>query len=224
MKNEFEKNFTADGYLMNYEKLDKLLADKNKVLQFKIELKNISPLIWRRILVPIDCNFWDLHIAIQDAIGWYDAHLHRFEIKGKGKQKKTHIGIPDFNRFSDLQEVYPGWEIPALNYFNDLGVEAEYIYDYGDSWHHSVKLEGYIYREKKTKYPICIGGERACPPEDCGGERGYNDMLNILFDPKNERHEEMKTWVGEDWDAEVFDSKKVRFTDPYKRWKEGFLS
>jgi len=137
MKNEFEKNFTADGYLMNYEKLDKLLADKNKVLQFKIELKNISPLIWRRILVPIDCNFWDLHIAIQDAIGWYDAHLHRFEIKGKGR---------------------------------------------------------------------------------------YNDMLNILFDPKNERHEEMKTWVGEDWDAEVFDSKKVRFTDPYKRWKEGFLS
>ena len=209
---------------MNYLKIPDRGYTKNQVFQFKIELQGITPLIWRRILVPPNYNFWDLHVAIQDAMGWLDCHLHHFEIKGKGKRKAELIGIPDFSGSGDLPEVFPGWEIPVTAYFNDLGIEAIYQYDYGDGWDHSVKLEGYLYREPKIKYPVCTGGERACPPEDCGGVGGYQNVLNVLSDKDHEEHEEMRVWVGSDWDPEKFDHLAVKFDKPYKRWKYAFLS
>jgi hypothetical protein len=221
--NKYSKNFSERGYAMNYRKGVNVAPFKNRVLQFKIELPEILPLIWRRILVPSDYNFWDLHVAIQDSMGWLDYHLHHFEIKGKGKKSEDNIGIPDFEQLGEMKEVFPGWEIPVLNYFNDLGVTSRYLYDYGDSWWHTVQLEGYLFREKKGKYPICIDGERACPPEDCGGERGYYEMLKTLSDSENEGYEEMKTWVGKNWNAEKFDKKAVKFDDPYKRWRKAFL-
>lgn len=224
MKSKYEKNFTDRGYTMNYKKGENLSPFKNWVLQFKIELPEILPLIWRRILVPSDYNFWDLHVAIQDSMGWLDYHLHYFEIKGKGKKKEERIGIPDFDRFSDdLPEVFPGWEIPVLNFFNDLGVTSKYLYDYGDSWWHTVQLEGYLFKEKKIKYPICIAGERACPPEDCGGEPGYYEMLKTLSEPDNDDYEDMRTWVGENWDSEKFEKGEIKFHNPYKRWENAFL-
>jgi hypothetical protein len=156
-------------------------------------------------------------------MGWLDYHLHHFEIRGKGKRKESHIGIPDFHRMEEPEEVYPGWEIPISVYFNDLGVSAKYIYDYGDFWEHSIKLEGYMYREKGIKYPICIGGDQACPPEDCGSVSGYFNVIETLSDPKNDDYKEMKTWVGENWHPEKFDKNKVKFDNPYKRWRTAFL-
>ena len=150
-------------------------------------------------------------------------NLHHFEIKGKGKHKEVHIGIPDFERYPDLQEVYPGWEIWVLAYFNDLGIEAKYLYDYGDDWNHTVKLEGYIHREKNIKYPICIDGARACPPEDCGGVRGYYNVIETLSDPGHYDYEDMIKWAGKDWDPEKFSPSEVKFENPYKRWKYAFL-
>jgi len=223
MKYKYEKNYTDKGYLMKYEKGLKLSPYKNWVLQFKIEMAEILPSIWRRILVPSDYNFWDLHVALQDAMGWSDYHLHHFEIKGKHKRKEEKIGIPDFDRFEDSEEVYPGWEIPVTNYFSELGMTANYLYDYGDSWWHTVKLEGYIHKEKKTKYPLCLDGARSCPPEDCGGVRGYYEMLETLSNPQSDDYEDMKQWVGEDWNAEKFDKDKIEFWDPFKRWNIAFL-
>ena len=223
MTSKYEKNYSDNGYLMYYKKGVNISPYKKWVLQFKIELPEILALIWRRILVPSDYNFWDLHVAIQDSMGWLDYHLHHFEIKGKGKRKEERIGIPDFERFEDLPEVIPGWEIPVINYFNDLGVVAKYLYDYGDSWWHSIQLEGYLFKEKKIQYPICIGGERACPPEDCGGEHGYFEMLKTLSDPENDDYEDMRTWVGEDWNPEKFGKNDVKFDNPYKRWNTAFL-
>jgi len=223
MASRFEKNFTEHGYTMKYLNLPGSAYIKNQVLQFLIELDGISPLIWRRIQVPSNYNFWDLHVAIQDAMGWTDSHLHHFEIKGKGKRKAERIGIPDFERWSELPEVFPGWEIWISAYFNDLGVQATYEYDYGDGWIHHIRLEGYIYRDPKIKYPVCIGGERACPPEDCGGVGGYGNLLAVLSNPEHEEHDEMKVWVGEDWDPEKFNPSNVKFDDPYKRWVTAFL-
>lgn len=224
MKLKFENNYTDQGYLMKYEKSKSNPYAKNHLLQFKIELQDIEPLIWRRILVPSDYNFWDLHVAIQDSMGWQDRHLHHFEIRGKGKQKEDHIGIPDFDGIVDLQEVFPGWEIPMFAYFNDLSVQAKYLYDYGDDWYHIVKLEGYIFREKGVKYPVCIGGERACPPEDCGGFSGYLHLIKTLADPGNPEHDAMKSWLGREWDPDKFNQNKIRFEDPYIRWKKAFLN
>lgn len=220
---KYEKNYTDQGYLLNYQKSPNIAYFKNRLLQFKIELNDISPLIWRRILIPSEYNFWDLHVAIQDAMGWLDYHLHHFEIKGKGKKKEERIGIPDFDRFDDSQEIYPGWEISVVSRFNDLGVKSRYIYDYGDCWTHTVTLEGYLFREPGVKYPLCIDGARACPPEDCGGSPGYVSLLEILADPANNEHEDMKRWAGEDWDPEKFDKQAVVFDSPYKRFKKAFM-
>lgn len=223
MVSRFEKNYTDEGYLMKYEKVSLHSSLKNQVLQFKVELQGIEPKIWRRIQVPIDYNFWDLHVAIQDAMGWLDYHLHHFEIKGKGKRKVANIGLPDFEGFGDLPEVYPGWEIAVIAYFNALGVVAEYQYDYGDDWNHIVKLEGYLYKEKGIKYPTCIAGENACPPEDCGGVAGYFNILEILSDTNHNDYQDMRIWVGENWDPKQFDHRKVKFDKPYQRWQNSFL-
>ena len=224
MPGKYDKNFTERGYLMKYEKLPLDTEFKSQVYQFRIELLGIKPTIWRRIHVPSDYNFWDLHVAVNDAMGWQDYHLHHFEIKGKSKSKMSLIGIPDFHGMTDETfDVYPGWEIWMGAYFNSLGIEAKYLYDYGDGWQHNVKLEGYMYREKSLKYPVCIDGERACPPEDCGGVDGYYRMLEILKDISDPEHEEMKTWAGEDYDPGHFDPGEVSFDKPYKRWKGAFL-
>ena len=129
-------------------------------------------------------------------MGWLDYHLHHFEIKGKHKKKAVRIGIPDFEMEPDDHEIFPGWEIPVTAHFNDIGITAKYLYDYGDDWWHSVELEGYFKREKKIKYPVCIDGARACPPEDCGGDYGYNNIIEVLSDPKNEEYKDLKEWTG----------------------------
>lgn len=223
MNSKYDKNFTDGGYRMQYQKPVNIPYLKKQVFQFKIELSEIAPTIWRRILVPSDYNFWDLHVAIQDSMGWKDSHLHHFEIKGKGQRTPVHIGIPDFDRNEEPQEVFPGWEIPVFVYFNDLGKEAKYLYDYGDDWMHTVKLEGYLYKEKETSYPVCIGGEKACPPEDCGGIHGYKNVLTVLADPENEDYDSMRHWVGKDWNPDWFYKDLVEFDNPYKRWKVAFL-
>jgi hypothetical protein len=224
MTSKYRSNYTPNGYLMNYHKGSKSgPLIKNTALQFRIELPEILPLIWRRIQVPSYYNFWDLHVAIQDSMGWSDYHLHCFEIKGKGKRKSERIGIPDFEPISEDCEIDPGWEIPVINFFNDLGITAKYQYDFGDSWQHTVLLEGYLVKDENLQYPICIDGEMACPPEDCGGVPGYYEMLKVLSDPENEKYEELKTWVGEKWKADYFNRKKIKFDDPYKRWFNAFL-
>ena len=93
MTSKYEKNYSDNGYLMYYKKGVNISPYKKWVLQFKIELPEILALIWRRILVPSDYNFWDLHVATQDSMGWLDYHLHHFEIKGKGKRKEERIVI-----------------------------------------------------------------------------------------------------------------------------------
>jgi hypothetical protein len=222
MASKFDKNYTEKGYLMKYEKLPLHSSLKSQVLQFYIELHEIEPKIWRRIQVPLDYNFWDLHVAIQDSMGWKDYHLHHFEIKGKGKGREVHIGIPDFDGSGELPEVFPGWEIAVIAYFNALGVEAVYEYDYGDGWLHTVKLEGYIFREKGIKYPVCTDGSNACPPEDCGGVDGYYRVIEVLSDPDHPDHYDMINWAGKDWVPRQFNPVRVKFDDPFKRWRNAF--
>ncbi len=115
MPSQYNKNYTQNGYLMNYVKPENHPFPHHYVLQFRIELQHVTPLIWRRILVPPDYNFWDLHVAIQDSMGWLDYHLHDFRIRGKSKQRDSRIGIPDFEQVNDEEdEILPGWEIPGL--------------------------------------------------------------------------------------------------------------
>jgi hypothetical protein len=197
---------------------------KMVVYQFKITLKEIEPVIWRRIVVPATYSFWDLHVAIQDSMGWLDSHLHVFRIANPRTGKIDEIGIPDDDPFEDELVVLPGWELPIVDYFIQPGDRAEYEYDFGDSWEHEVVLEGILRKETKTKYPKCTGGARACPPEDCGGVHGYQEMLKIVRNPSHEEHKSMMEWLGGKYDPKTFDLGIIRFDNPKKRWRIAFTN
>lgn len=196
-------------------------ADKS-IFRFRIGLKEIEPEIWRRIEVPGSYTFWDLHVAIQDAMGWHDYHLHAFRVVDPDSGEKAEIGIPDEEAFEDGVEFKAGWEIPIAHYFRQAGHRAEYEYDFGDGWIHEIVLEDIAGKEPKTKYPRCLAGERACPPEDCGGPYGYAELLEILADKDHEQHESMMEWIGERFGPDEFDPAGVRFDNPKKRWDIAF--
>ncbi|HUL36518.1 MAG TPA: plasmid pRiA4b ORF-3 family protein [Thermodesulfobacteriota bacterium] len=189
-----------------------------RVFQFKITLKDIKPPIWRRIQVPESYTFWDLHVAIQDAMGWFDSHLHRFEILNPSRGMEEEIGIPDEECEWDTVTL-PGWKQKITDYFSMKNTKSEYVYDFGDNWEHIVKLEKILPRLERVKYPICIGGKRACPPEDSGGPWGYEEFLEAIMNPKHREHEEMLDWVGGNFDPEHFDIEEVEFENPNQRLK-----
>jgi hypothetical protein len=192
----------------------------NLIYQFKITLKDIKPTIWRRIQVPKTYTFWELHVAIQDAMGWNDCHLHEFKLINPLTDTEINIGIPD-EEYEDY-EVLPSWKQKIANYFILENQGVNYIYDFGDYWKHRITLEKMLPKEKNITYPRCIEGRRACPPEDCGGPYNYNDFLESIRNPNDEQHEEMLEWVGGEFDSEHFDPNKVTFDNPAERFKIAF--
>jgi len=193
----------------------------SKIYQFKVVLREVDPPVWRRIQVPANDTFWDLHVAIQDAMGWLDYHLHEFEIPKPTTGEHDRIGIPSDEYAPDLQWL-AGWEIPISTYFSPENPEALYTYDFGDGWQHSVTLEEILPREPDVDYPRCLAGERACPPEDCGGVYGYAEFLEAIQDPQHEEHQGMLEWVGGAFDPEHFRPEEVQFDDPGERWRVAF--
>jgi hypothetical protein len=89
------------------------------------------------------------------------------------------------------------------------GARLLYRYDYGDDWEHLVDLEELLEPDQRHQYPLCIGGARACPPEDCGGTSGYEELCRVLQSPKDEEHDSMLTWVGGYFDPASFDANAV---------------
>lgn len=193
------------------------MPPKKQVFQLKITLKEMKPPIWRRIQVPATYTFWDLHVAIQDAMGWLDCHLHEFRIRDLSG-KYLSFGIPDYDFDSD---ILPGWKHRISKYLTLARPTFGYVYDFGDDWRHKVELEAVLPAEPGVDYPLCLKGKRACPPEDCGGPWGYSDLLEILGNPEDEQYEETKEWVEsmceQPFDPEAFDPKAVEFSDPRKR-------
>jgi hypothetical protein len=185
----------------------------SNVLRFKVELLEISPTIWRRIEVPADYTFWDLHVAIQDAMGWTDTHLHAFEIQD-AKRGNIEIGIPDPD--SEVP-VIAGWKRKLSRHFKAPGDSVVYEYDFGDSWRHSVLLEAVSLADSDADCPRCVDGARKCPPEDCGGPFSYESFLQAITDPNHDEHESMLRWVGGSFDPEEFDPRAVAFDDPVAR-------
>lgn len=188
------------------------------IYQFKITLLNVKPPIWRRIQVPESYSFWDLHVAIQDAMGWYDCHLHGFRFTPKDNPSGAiDIGLPDPEWEGD--KVLPDWKIDIKDWFNEKRKICRYEYDFGDGWQHEVLLEKILPREPGVVYPLCTAGKRACPPEDIGGTWGFKDFIKIMANPKHKRHKEMAEWWGDDsFDSEYFDCSEVEFDDPNGRF------
>jgi hypothetical protein len=175
------------------------------VYQFKITLHESHPPIWRRIQVK-DSTLDKLHEHIQTAMGWTNSHLHHFRI---GEQL---YGDPDLmqENFEDME-----YKDSTTTKISDIlprtgkRFRFQYEYDFGDSWYHEVLFEGLVRADPKVKYPLCLEGARACPPEDCGGIWGYPDFVEAIHNPDNERHEELLEWVGGSFDPEDFDPTKA---------------
>src|SRR5437764_6361167 len=133
------------------------------VYQLRVVLRGVSPLIWRRLLVRSDSTIAELHAALQLAFGWSDEHLNRFVIHGReyGVWHDGGIGFRD-----DPRRVH----------LVDLGLRVRerflYEYDFTDGWQHDVRLEQILPLEPGRDYPVCVGGRRIVPPEDCGGPSG----------------------------------------------------
>jgi hypothetical protein len=176
-----------------------------RVYQFKITLLESHPPIWRRIQVR-DCTLDKLHEHIQTAMGWTNSHLHHFKLK------EQLYGDPMLlqENFEDME-----YEDSTTTRLSDILPKTgrrfrfQYEYDFGDSWHHDVLFEGVVRADPKAKYPLCLEGERACPPEDCGGVWGYPDFVEAIRNPDHERHEELLEWVGGRFDPEEFDPAKA---------------
>ncbi len=153
-----------------------------------------------------------MHVAIQDAVGWLDYHLHEFEITNPATGDVERIGIPDED-FLDQQPTLPGWKVQISDYFSSENAAAGYTYDFGDNWLHTVTLKDVV-EDPEMRYPRCVAGERACPPEDCGGPWGYDEFLEAVRNPHHEKHDSMLEWVGGGFDPEAFDATDVHFDDP----------
>jgi len=203
------------------------IQPKSKVfLQFRITLLMTDAPVWRVIQVPEEYTFWDLHAAIQDAMGWLDYHLHEFRHEQRPAGQSVRFGIP----FDDAEmidpDLVPCWKVNINEHFRRPGDKMYYAYDFGDNWVHEVLLEGVLLREKGLKLPRCIDGRRAAPPEDCGGPGGYADLLEALANPTSEEHEEIVEWLnessqnGQPFDPARFDIEKIKFTNPAKRLKK----
>ncbi len=171
------------------------------VLQLKVTLEGVSPPVWRRLLVPGTMTLGKLHGTFQAAMGWTNSHLHCFEL---GDRRFGMVGVEE-----DAEDLEDERRIRLATLLRRKGDELLYRYDYGDDWEHRVVLEAVVPVDRRFAYPLCAGGGRACPPEDCGGPGGYEELLRALVSSKNPGHDEAVTWVGGYFDPDGFDANSV---------------
>jgi hypothetical protein len=179
-------------------------AIPQEIYQIKVTLLGTSPPIWRRLLVSADATLAQLHDLLQAAMGWEDCHMHEFSVG------RRHFGRPDpEDRLMGIPSVENERTVHLSSVLGKGGAKAIYTYDLGDSWEHGIVLEKRLPSDPNTTYPVCTDGQLACPPEDCGGIPGFYDLVEVLSDPNHERHEEMRDWIGDDFDPQAFSVDKV---------------
>lgn len=176
----------------------------NKAYQLLISLNYIRPEIWRRFLVSNEITLAKLHKIIQVVMGWEDYHLHEFRIDG------IRYGEPD-DEWDDVK-VTNDKKVRLRDIELVENQKFTYLYDFGDYWEHEVTIEKVLPAEKGVKYPKCLEGKRACPPEDCSGPPGYENLIRLFNSQEDIVDDDdivRLNWLGEDHDFEYFSSDEV---------------
>ncbi len=184
--------------------IDAKIVAKKAIYQFKITLVDSDPPIWRRIESE-DCTLAQFHCLIQDAMGWENSHLHEFNIAGERYAAPSpfeEMGPMDSDA-KDASTVRLSQLISGQKKFH-----CRYLYDFGDSWEHLIQLEEVHAAKTRARYPRCTDGERACPPEDCGGIYGFYDFVEAITNRKHPEHRDMMEWHGP-FKPDSFDKKKA---------------
>lgn len=171
------------------------------VFQIKMTLRGIDPPIWRRIQTK-DCTLEELHALIQVTMGWEFDHLYRFDIGGV---EYADPGMASFDDVEDACDTRLSDVLPTRN----RRPRFDYEYDFGDEWNHQLIVEERFPPKEGVKYPICVAGQRACPPEDCGGPYGYSNLVETITNPDDPEREERLEWLGGEFDPEKCDLKAV---------------
>lgn len=184
------------------------------VARLKVTLDEVEPVVVRRVDVPFDIRLDRLHLTIQAAVGWTNSHL--YEIRARDVSWSTPYPEADWsNDFLDARKARLA-EVLA-----DVGAKTlHYVYDFGDGWEHTIKIERLADAEPGVLYPRLIDAKGRCPPEDVGGPWGYAEFLEALGDPQHERHDEFREWVGEEFDPYVLatDILSAEVAALAKRW------
>jgi hypothetical protein len=178
--------------------------------ELRLSLFHVRPEVWRLIRVPRDIRMDRLDRVIQAAFGWTNSHMHQFHLIDAKGSTKGYVGRPDpdpdaasglFGRRPPTQD-----ETKRIlkNFLAKPGDRIGYEYDFGDGWLHSIELIAVHPQATRMTAAICLDGARACPPEDCGGPPGYEQLLETVANPKAPDHAEMKDWLGE-FDAAAFE-------------------
>lgn len=184
---EHSKVATADVSSSN-------LHGKSEIYVLKIKVVFGEVPIWRMVEVPSTYSFFDLHVVIQDSLGWEDSHLHQFTMQNPIKKRYERIGIPD-DWLS--KSIVPEKNALIANYFSPSNTKCNYEYDFGSPWKIIITLEKIIPVDPNVKYPRCVSGQCSSPPEDS---------------PK----------VGLSWIDIPFDRLSIQFRDPVEAWKDAF--
>jgi hypothetical protein len=175
-------------------------APAEQAIQLKMVLQYIRPPIWRRVLVPDHYTLAHVHYVIQIAMGWTNSHLHEFEIDG---ERYGYAGPDEFDG-----EMESDANDESIVFLSRLALKPKrkfsYTYDFGDGWEHDITVEKLLPFDPQASYPVCLGGARACPPEDCGSYPGYESILHALrADPPTQGQKELLEWLGS-YDPERF--------------------
>jgi Plasmid pRiA4b ORF-3-like protein len=179
------------------------MAATDEIAVLRIELDGIEPLIWRRVGVRAEISLADLHRVIQAVMGWLNSHLWEFEIDGR-KYGPCLPGEPDWNeRIANAETVTLGTVLHAGER------TMQYVYDMGDSWEHSIIVERLKAPLPEVRYPQFLGGERRCPPEDCGGVPGYYEFLKNVTSERKDKRTHALLWYGRPYDAGDIEEQKI---------------
>lgn len=180
------------------ESLAKRRRSSTPIYQIKVTVAGIEPPIWRCIQVPGDTTLAELHDVLQAVMSWCDYHLHQFMVG------EAYYGVPQPDYMMEMKDERK----VRLSQIVDEGSEFVYEYDFGDSWEHVLEVEKVLEPEPGQRYPVCLEGRRATPPEDVGGVWGYEEYVEAITDLDHPEHEEYLEWRGE-FDPEAFDVDEV---------------
>ena len=161
-------------------------------LQFYIELSESDPKVWRRIIVPFEYTFYKFHLAIQGAFGWENFHLFEFSENGF-LDKVCYTELTDEDEYDPEFTKKNARKAKIKLVFTQDQKKFVYIYDFGDSWKHEIMLEKFV--DEDIERPYCLEGGGSCPQEDCGGIRGYAEMLKSLNKPDHEERDSYIEWL-----------------------------
>ncbi len=174
----------------------------NSVYQLHVSLNGIEPMIWRRLQVLGRVSLYRLNLIIQKSMGWTNSHLHLFNINDVLYEVK-------YANVEEIEGALDEKQFKLYQVIQQENLSFTYLYDYGDDWEHTVLVEKILPQDPEIKYPVCLDGRRACPPEDCGGPSRFPEFVEAVCNPYHEEHQDMIRWVGYKYDPMAFDKAAV---------------